>query len=240
MDVIAQRIAWGKFVNCGQTCLAPDYVLCIGDCAESFIESLKLATIKLYGENAKESDSYGRIINRRQFQRICKLIDESKVVFGNITDEDELYISPTIMKNVTADDAVMQDEIFGPVLPIIKVATGQDAIDFVNDREKPLAVYVFSNNYALTQKISNETSSGGVCINDTIVHAGVPSIPFGGVGFSGMGRYHGKSSFDTFSNTKGYLYKNQALESLNTVRYPPYDENWKVLKAAQWAMTPKV
>merc|ERR1711973_37907 len=159
MDVIAQRIAWAKLCNSGQTCIAPDYVLFVGDNVDTFVDELKKTVIKFYGENPKESNSYGRIINNRHFHRVCKLIDEQKVVFGNVTDEDDLYISPTIMTNVTADDAVMQEEIFGPVLPILQVKTVEDAIKFVNAREKPLAVYIFTTDYDFSEKISNSTSS---------------------------------------------------------------------------------
>jgi len=229
MNVAAQRLGWGKFGNSGQTCIAPDYVLYVGDSVDSFVEELQKTITKFYGENPKESNSYGRIINNRHFHRVCKLIDPQKVVFGNVTDEDDLYISPTIMTNVTAEDAVMQEEIFGPVLPILQVKTVDEAIKFVNAREKPLAVYIFSTDYDFSEKISNSTSSGGVCVNDCIMQAATPGLPFGGVGHSGMGRYHGKSSFEAFSNTKSYMYRNKVLEGTNGMRYPPHSDDHLVL-----------
>lgn len=240
MDVIAQRITWAKFANCGQTCIAPDFIICIGDVVSKFVESMKKAITKFYGENVQASESYGRIINARHFKRVCDMIDESKVVFGNVRDEGDLFISPTLMTEVSSDDLIMSDEIFGPVLPIMQLGSAQEAIEFINGREKPLALYVFSNNHATTEDITNNTSSGGVCINDCVCHAAVPNLPFGGVGNSGMGRYHGKASFDTFSNIKSYLYKNQYLESVNALRYPPYDPEWSTLKVAEWAIKPTV
>jgi len=240
MDVIAQRIAWAKLSNSGQTCIAPDYVLYVGENVDTFVEELKKTILKFYGENPKESNSYGRIVNKRHFHRVCKLIDEQKVVFGNVTDEEDLYISPTIMTNVTADDAVMQEEIFGPVLPIIQMQSAEEAIKFINSREKPLAVYPFTSNNEFAERITSSTSSGSVCVNECIMQATIPNFPFGGVGQSGMGRFHGKATFECFSNTKSYLYRNQKMESMNTVRYPPYDPNYKPLKVFEWFVKPTV
>ena len=144
------------------------------------------------------------------------------------------------MTNVTADDAVMQEEIFGPVLPIIQMKSTEEAIKFIKGREKPLAVYPFSTNKEFTDTISNSTSSGSVCVNDCIMQATIANLPFGGVGESGMGRYHGKASFETFSNTKSYFYRNQMMESMNAMRYPPYDPNYKPLKILEWLVKPTV
>ncbi|XP_057295391.1 aldehyde dehydrogenase, dimeric NADP-preferring-like isoform X2 [Hydractinia symbiolongicarpus] len=237
-QVIGQRIAWAKYCNAGQTCLTIDYIVCIDDCQDQLIESIKTAVIKFYGEDQKNSESYGRIVNKRHFERVCNLIDFDKVVYGNIKDEEDLYISPTILKDVSPEDKIMQEEIFGPLLPILPMESLDDAIDFVNGREKPLAVYVFSNDQKIINRVKNETSSGGMCINDAMMHAAVPSLPFGGVGYSGMGSYHGKFGFDTFSHKKSYLCKNQRMESVNAVRYPPYDENWKVLQWLEWMLIP--
>jgi len=239
-STITQRIVWGKFCNAGQTCLAVDYILCPKDCQQDLVESLTSAIKKFYGENPQKSDSYGRIVNKRHFERVCKLINSSKVVYGNVTDADDLYISPTIMTNITADDTVMGEEIFGPLLPIVTVDSIDEAIEFVNEREKALALYVFSNDYKTTEKVANSTSSGGMCVNDALVHASVPSLPFGGVGESGMGAYHGQKNFDTFTHHKSYMWKNQQLEGANSIRYPPYDENWSVLKWLEWLITPTV
>lgn len=241
-DVVAKRVVWGKFVNCGQACLAVDYVLCVGDeVQEKLTEAMKKVIVQYFSEDAQKSDSYCRIINKRHFERLSKLIDKSKVAFGNKKDEDDLYISPTILNNVTATDAVMQEEIFGPILPLLEMETLDDAIDFILDRgEPPLSVYVFSNDYKKTERISNEVSSGGIVINDVFVHYLINTLPFGGIGNSGMGKYHGKFSFEAFSNEKAYVYKSQSLELLNAVRYPPYDEDSQLLRIGKWAITPNL
>ncbi len=235
-DVTARRIVWGKFVNSGQTCLAPDYILCSKETEQKLLGSLQKAVKEFYGENPQESPDLARVINDRHFQRLKSLINENKVAIGGETNESERYISPTVMKGVTPDDAVMKEEIFGPLLPIVNVDTPSEAIKMINEREKPLALYVFSNTQANIDKFLDETSSGAVCINDAIVQAAVPSLPFGGVGQSGMGAYHGKFSFECFSHRKSCLIKKQNLEPLNAIRYPPYtDSN---LKTACWFLTP--
>eukprot|EP00795_Rhopilema_esculentum_P015399 gene15399-6639_t len=235
-DITARRIVWGKYVNCGQTCLAPDYILCTKETEEKLTLSLKKALKEFYGENPKESKDLARIINERHFQRIRNLINQEKVVIGGDVDEDEKYISPTVMTDVTSEDAVMKEEIFGPLLPIVKVISATEAVKFINKREKPLALYVFSKTQSIIDKFINETSSGAVCVNDSIVQAAVPSLPFGGIGQSGMGAYHGKFSFESFSHRKACLIKKQNLEALNAIRYPPYtDSN---MKTACWFLMP--
>ncbi|XP_066921724.1 aldehyde dehydrogenase family 3 member B1-like [Clytia hemisphaerica] len=242
-DVAAKRIAWGKFVNAGQACLSADYILCIGtEVQKKLTDALKIAVIEFFGEDAQKSDSYCRIVNKRHFQRLNKLLkaSESKVVFGNKTDEDDLYISPTILNNVTTSDNIMEDEIFGPIVPMVVVDSADDAIDFVLDRERPLALYSFTNDRSLQERLSNEIQSGGYVINDLLVHYTNNSLPFGGIGNSGMGAYHGKHSFDAFSHSKAYVYKNQSLEMLHSPRYPPYDESSQLVQWAKWAISPNI
>lgn len=235
-DVSARRIVWGKYVNSGQTCLAPDYILCTKEAEDKLITSLGNALKEFYGTNPKESPDLARIVNERHFNRIKNLINKDKVVIGGDIDEKENYISPTILKDVTSDDKVMQEEIFGPLLPIVSIGSASEAVKFITEREKPLAMYIFSNSKGTIDRFLNETSSGAVCVNDSIVQAAVPSIPFGGVGQSGIGAYHGKFSFECFSHRKACLIKKQNLEALNAIRYPPYNE--RNLKTAIWFLTP--
>lgn len=235
-DMSAKRIVWGKYVNSGQTCLAPDYILCSQETELKLIPALVSAIKEFYGDNPKNSPDLARIINNRHFDRLKALINQDKVVFGGDCDETEKYISPTIMRDVSLEDAVMKEEIFGPLLPIIRVASTDEAVKMINKGEKPLALYVFSKSQSIIDKFLNETSSGAVCVNDSIVQAAVPSLPFGGVGQSGMGAYHGKFSFDCFSHKKACLIKKQNLEALNAIRYPPYtDSN---MKTACWFLMP--
>jgi len=235
-EVSAKRIIWGKYVNSGQTCLAPDYILCSKEAEAKLIPALVSAVKEFYGDNPKTSPDLARIINERHFSRIKAQIDPDKVAFGGDCDQDEKYIGPTILKDVTLDDPIMQDEIFGPLLPIVTVSSVDEAVKVINKGEKPLALYIFSRSEASSDKILNETSSGAVCVNDSIVQAAVPSLPFGGVGQSGMGAYHGKFSFECFSHRKACLIKKQNLESLNAIRYPPYtDAN---MKRACWFLMP--
>ena len=235
-DISARRIIWGKYVNSGQTCLAPDYILCTEETESKIISALVKAIKEFYGENPKQSPDLARIINERHFQRLKALINTDKVVFGGDYDVDEKYIAPTIMKGVSLEDTVMQEEIFGPLLPVIRVSSTDEAIRLVNKTEKPLALYVFSQSQATIDKFLNETSSGAVCVNDAIVQAAVPSLPFGGVGQSGMGAYHGRFSFECFSHRKACLIKKQNLEALNAIRYPPYTES--NMKTACWFLMP--
>lgn len=229
LEVAAKRLCWGKFANSGQTCVAPDYVLCHPEIQESLISQLKETLFDFYGEDPKESVDYARIVNERHFKRLKGLLDNGKCVIGGDTDASQNYISPTVLTGVKPTDPIMENEVFGPILPILDVESLEDAIDFINDRDKPLALYIFSNDKSKIEKIMNSTSSGGFLANDTVVHVGVTTLPFGGVGGSGMGAYHGKYSFDAFSHKKACLVKKQNMESLNSLRYPPYEEksyNW--------------
>lgn len=221
LDVACRRIAWGKFMNSGQTCVAPDYILCDPSIQNQIVEKLKKSLKDFYGEDAKQSRDYGRIINDRHFQRVKGLIDNQKVAHGGTWDQSSRYIAPTILVDVDPQSPVMQEEIFGPVMPIVCVRSLEEAIQFINQREKPLALYVFSNNEKVIKKMIAETSSGGVTANDVIVHITVPTLPFGGVGNSGMGAYHGKKSFETFSHRRSCLVKSLLNEEAHKARYPP-------------------
>ena len=218
----ARRIAWGKFINAGQTCIAPDYLLVDRRVKESLVNAIKQCVKELYGEHPLRSPDYARIINQRHFERLSALLECGEIVIGGDTDPESRYIGPTILDRVSWDSPVMQEEIFGPILPVLTYDNIQDAIGLVNRRSKPLALYVFSTNRQVQDDVVNSTSSGGVCINDTVMHAGVTDLPFGGVGESGIGSYHGKASFDTFSHYKGVLRKSLKLDP--KWRYAPYTE----------------
>ena len=224
IKLAAKRIVFGKFLNCGQTCVAPDYVLVERRVKDAFLKYLIYWTKKMYGENAFANPSYGRIVNRKHFDRISGLIEENKVVYGGRTKEETLQIEPTILFPVSEKDAVMQEEIFGPVLPILVVENMDEAQRFVQNREKPLACYIFTSSRKTRRKFVRYTSFGGGCVNDTVMHLTTPELPFGGVGNSGMGAYHGKRSFETFSHQKSILDKSQIVDI--PVRYQPY-RMWK-------------
>ncbi|XP_073517320.1 aldehyde dehydrogenase family 3 member B1-like [Phyllobates terribilis] len=221
----ARRIAWAKFFNAGQTCLAPDYILCSDNIKEKLLSALKTTIHEFYGEDPKQSPDLGRIISNRHFKRVSALLTCGKIVTGGQTDESEKYIAPTILVDVKESDPVMQEEIFGPILPVFIVSGFDEAINFINDREKPLAAYIFSSDSQIVHQFLDRTSSGGFCANDGIMHNTIHSLPFGGVGHSGMGKYHGKFSFDTFSHHRACLLRSDGREKLNEIRYPPYNES---------------
>ncbi|XP_050407968.1 aldehyde dehydrogenase, dimeric NADP-preferring isoform X1 [Patella vulgata] len=224
MLTVAKRLMWGKTCNSGQTCIAPDYVMCTAEVQNELIEKIKMVIDQFYDGNAATSECYGRIINDRHFQRVKSMLKSGVIVIGGDIKEDERFISPTVIKDVKPTDTVMQSEIFGPVLPIMPVINEDQAIDYINDGEKPLAMYVFSNNNKIVDKFLQQTSSGGVTVNDTVIHAGVMTLPFGGVGHSGTGSYHGKFSFDAFSHKRSVLKRTLAMDFINAVRYPPYTD----------------
>ncbi|KAL6052329.1 hypothetical protein STEG23_014442, partial [Scotinomys teguina] len=181
LDIACRRITWGKYMNCGQTCIAPDYILCEASLQHQIVQKVKETVKDFYGENIKESPDYERIINLRHFKRLQSLLEGQKIAFGGETDEATRYIAPTILTDVDPNSKVMQEEIFGPILPIVSVKNVDEAINFINDREKPLALYIFSHNNKLIKRVIDETSSGGVTGNDVIMHFTVNSLPFGGV-----------------------------------------------------------
>jgi len=235
LKITANRIVWGKFSNAGQTCVAPDYILCHESEADKLVEFFKESIQEMYGENAKDSDSYGKIINSRHFKRIAAILEgmpKEKMVCGGNMDSEIDYIEPTVFKDVSLDDKVMEDEIFGPLLPVISVKGAKHAISIINSKEKPLALYIFSKDDSTIETILQETSAGGVLVNDTIMHAGATNLPFGGVGNSGMGAYHGINSFNTFTHEKPVWKRGQNLEAMVAGRYPPYSEkNLSVMKS---------
>ena len=222
LEVAARRIVWGKFFNAGQTCVAPDYVLVHERIEPRFLDKLREMVREFYGDDPKQSADYARIVNERHHARLTKLLDSGEPVTGGQADVADKYIAPTVLKNVEPDSAIMQDEIFGPLLPVLKVKNVDEAIDFVNGRDKPLALYVFTNDKDRARRVIDRTSSGGACINDCVSHLAAPELPFGGVGPSGMGAYHGKATFDTFSHKKSVLDKATKLDA--PLRYPPYVE----------------
>lgn len=218
--IAAKRIAWGKFLNAGQTCVAPDYILVQEEIKDTITSAIREQINRFYGDDPKLSDSYCRIINESHYSRLTGFLQDGNIVCGGDTNPEQRYISPTILDNVNLDSDVMTEEIFGPILPLVPYKTTQDAVDFVNKRPKPLALYAFSNDRGFRDHILQNTSSGGACINDTILQITSPEMPFGGVGKSGMGSYHGKWSFDTFSHYKSILKKPFKLDMF--LRYPPF------------------
>jgi acyl-CoA reductase-like NAD-dependent aldehyde dehydrogenase len=220
LDVTARRIVWGKFFNAGQTCVAPDYLLVHESIEKPLLEKLAATLREFYGDDPQKSPDYARIVNGRHHKRLSALLDSGKVFIGGKTDVDDRYIAPTILTDVKLDSAVMADEIFGPILPVITISSLDEAVALVNEREKPLALYVFSNDTERSQHVIDSTTSGGACVNDCVMHLGVPDLPFGGVGPSGMGAYHGRASFEAFSHKKSVLHKPFYLDA--PLRYPPY------------------
>jgi aldehyde dehydrogenase (NAD+) len=226
LKVTANRIVWGKFLNAGQTCIAPDYILVTAQQREPLIKALQQALIKQYGHDPKESPDYGRIVNERHFKRITGYLknQEDNLILGGQTDAEQKYIAPTLVFGPELTSPIMTEEIFGPVLPIIEVASMDKAVQFINEREKPLALYLFSDNDLTIKMVTKETSSGTLSINDTVAFMLNAEFPFGGVGSSGMGSYHGKWGFDTFSHLKPILHKSFFADV--PIRYAPYS-NWK-------------
>lgn len=224
LRIAARRITFGKFLNCGQTCIAPDYVLVEKSVHDEFVSLLKEETTKMYGKDILANKDYGKMVNQKHFDRVSGLIAKEKVVYGGRLKQETLQIEPTILDNVTPDDAVMQEEIFGPVLPIITVADTNEAADFIRNRPKPLALYLFTSDRKVEKQFLREVPFGGGCVNDTIIHIATNNLPFGGVGNSGMGSYHGKKTFETFSHAKSVVKKYTWLDI--SMRYQPY-ASWK-------------
>lgn len=223
LSLAARRIIFGKYLNCGQTCVAPDFLLCDQSIKDALLIELKKELIRQYGSSPLDNPDYGRIINEKHFDRICSLMDSKKVVCGGETDRATLRIAPAILDNVSWEDAVMQEEIFGPLLPILTFADFQDMIRLLKDREKPLALYLFSNDPAHKRQVSTELSYGGGCMNDTIIHLATSQMGFGGVGESGTGSYHGAAGFTAFSHAKSIVDKKNRLDL--AIRYQPYQSN---------------
>lgn len=228
LQTAVRRIVWGKFINAGQMCVAPDYLLVQKSMIEATIESLKAAIIRFYGKNPRLSADYGRVVSRSHFKRLSGYLEEGTVVFGGDCAEEELYMSPTLMTCCGEASSIMTEEIFGPVLPIVPYDDLDEAIAFVNRRPKPLALYLFSKSGKNINKVVGETSSGGVGINDTVIQIIAETLPFGGVGASGMGKYHGEYTYRLFSNVRSMV-KNSML--FDFPRFPPYRPvNLKLIK----------
>jgi aldehyde dehydrogenase (NAD+) len=228
VDDAARRITWGKFINAGQTCIAPDYLLVDRQVKPALLTAIQTCIQEFYGDDPAKSPDFARIVSPKQFSRLANLLQGGKILVGGATNEQDRYIAPTVMDQVSPDDPVMQEEIFGPILPVIEYEDVGEAIALINSKPKPLALYLFSRDKQLQQRVLQETSSGGVCINDTILHIGVPELPFGGVGDSGIGSYHGKASFDTFSHPKSILQKSFWFGL--KILYPPYAGKLNLLK----------
>lgn len=222
LKLAAKRIVFGKYLNCGQTCVAPDYIMCENSVKDKFVEYVIEEIKKQYSGNALENENYGKIVNKKHFERLLGLIDTKKVVFGGKSNSETLQIQPTVMDNVTSEDAVMQEEIFGPIMPILTFESLDDVIENINNGEKPLALYVFSSDKENIKKVTTICAFGGGCVNDTIIHLATSNMGFGGVGESGMGAYHGKVGFDTFSHHKSIVDKKTWLDL--PMRYQPYNK----------------
>ena len=230
MATTARRLAWGKFTNAGQTCVAPDYVLAIGASAAELQRELAAAITEMFGADPKASPDYGRIVNERHLERLSALLDSGEVVAGGRVDREDLYMAPTVLGNVDPSSPVMAEEIFGPILPVVSVPDLDAAIAFVNERDKPLALYAFTDSQVTKRRLLTETSSGGVGFGLPIAHLAVPDLPFGGVGESGMGAYHAQASIDTFSHVKSVLDKSLALDTMRLAYAPITQFKEKVLR----------
>jgi aldehyde dehydrogenase (NAD+) len=228
LEKTANRIVYGKFLNAGQTCIAPDYLLVDKRIKDNLIEQLKKKINLFFGDNIENSKDFGRIINNKHFERLENYLKDVKIIFGGKTNKTNRFISPTIVENAE-NEQIMQEEIFGPILPIIEYSDENEVIEFINKRPKPLALYIFSESTEFQENILHKTSSGGVCINDTLLHIVNKNLPFGGVANSGFGKYHGKTSFDTFSNTKSVFINTNLFEIPK--RYPPFEKvTLKIMK----------
>ncbi len=229
LDKAARRIVWGKLLNAGQTCIAPDYLFVHKKIKHEFLNKLKFYITLFYGDNAEESPYYTKIINKKNILRLQTLIKDADIYSGGKVNVENLYFEPTIINNVKPDDLIMQEEIFGPLLPLLEFNVLNDVINFINKRPKPLALYYFSKNKKNQKIILKQTSSGGTAINEVIMHIANNNLPFGGVGESGIGKYHGKYSFNTFSNAKSMLKKSNIFDS--KIRFVPYTHaKYKLMK----------
>lgn len=230
LDMAAKRIVWGKYLNAGQTCVAPDYLMVHKKVKDELLSKMKKYIHKFFGDNPKDSDDMVRIVDSAATERLIGHLKTAEVYHGGDFDPALKYIAPTILNNVKPTDPIMSEEIFGPLLPVIEYENIDDTIDFINKRDKPLAFYLFTENSKLEKKVLGSTSSGGGCVNDTVVHPGVSSLPFGGVGASGMGAYHGKRSFDAFSHKRGILKQSTVFDL--PIRYFPLKD--KLVPVLRW------
>jgi aldehyde dehydrogenase (NAD+) len=228
LKLAAKRIVWGKFINAGQTCIAPDYILIQKEVKNKFVTYLKDEITAAYGHNPKESPDFARIVNPKNWNRLVSMLDPEKVIFGGKSDEEDCYISPTLIDESSLDSLIMKDEIFGPILPILSYESEADINVIISKYEKPLSLYVFTKNNSFAKNIIQTYSFGGGCINDTVIHFSNKRLPFGGVGHSGIGAYHGSLSFDVFSHRKGIVKKGNWLDL--PMRYAPYKDKLATIK----------
>ncbi|GAA4078760.1 aldehyde dehydrogenase [Flavobacterium cheonanense] len=228
IKLTAKRIVWGKFINAGQTCIAPDYLLVNQEIKQKLIDALKEEIILAYGENPENSKDFARIVNTKNWTRLNSFLENEIILFGGKINEVDNYIAPTLLEDSKLDSLVMQEEIFGPILPIISFKEESEIEKIISKYEKPLSLYVFSNNTKWAKSIVKKYSFGGGSINDTVVHFSNKRLPFGGVGYSGIGAYHGRLSFETFSHKKSIVNKSTWLDL--PMRYAPYKEKLKTLK----------
>ena len=233
LKLAAKRIVWGKFINAGQTCIAPDYLLVSEKIKSNFTELLKVEITKAYGENPELSPDFARIIDKKNWERLSKMLGNENIIFGGKTNEADYYFAPTLLDQPTLESLVMQEEIFGPILPLLSYGNDADLHRTMSRYEKPLSLYVFTKNKAFAKKIIQENSFGGGCINDTIIHIVNNRLPFGGVGHSGIGAYHGRKSFAVFSHHKSIVKKANWLDL--PMRYAPYKNKLKTIrKLLKW------
>lgn len=227
IEAAARRLVWAKFFNLGQSCVAPDYVLCSPATRDALLPAIREVLEAFYGKEPQNCPDLSRIVTPRHWTRLMELLKRSsgKVVVGGESNLDDKYIAPTVVVDVAEDDALMEEEIFGPILPILTVESLEKGIDLINRRERPLALYVFSDESSVVTTVLENTRSGGFCSNDGIVHMTLPTLPFGGVGASGWGSYHGRWTFETFSHQRACMLRGWALERLNRLRYPPYSDH---------------
>jgi len=232
----ARRIAFSRFINSGHICTAPDHVLIWPEVKDEFVAEVEEAITEFYGENPQESPDYGRVINGRNFDRLAAFIssDNGTLAAGGETDADDLYIAPTVLVDVPVDAPIMQEEVFGPILPVLEIDSVEAVIDWVNARPAPLGLYVFAEEEDVAEQILDRTSSGDACVNDCSIHPLVPELPFGGTGNSGMGKYHGHWGFEAFTNARGVLYHSARIDP--GVKYPPYTEHTRERTVTQKLM----
>ncbi len=228
LDYAAKRIAWGKFFNAGQTCLAPDYLLVHRSVRKEFIRLFTGAIRDFFGEDPRRSPDYARIINERHFSRVASLMRDGDIIHGGNTAPDERYIEPTIIANVTPDHRIMQEEIFGPLFPVIEYDSPDEVVSHINSMPRPLAIYYFTGRPRTARALFAHVHSGGACVNDTISHVGSHHMPFGGIGESGMGAYHGRYGFDIFTHRRSVLIRSNLIDM--PLRYPPYGRKVGLLK----------
>jgi len=219
LEVTARRIVWGKFLNAGQTCVAPDFLWVDRRIAAALVEAMKRALREFYGEDPRRSPDYSRIVNRKHFDRLTRYLEAGSIAVGGEHDAGDLYVAPTILTGVSLAAPVMQEEIFGPILPVIEFTELDEALTWLRDRPTPLAVYLFTRDRRTQERVLAATRSGGVCFNDTVTHIVGKNLPFGGLGASGLGAYHGRASFDCFSHQRSVLRRSFAFDS--ALRYPP-------------------